>query len=588
MSTLLRSLQQSGSAALVALAIAACGPTAVHHGTSGDDAGIGSSNAHVMTGISVTPTNPLIQLDLNMPGSQDFTVSGEYEDGTTDDQTANATFSVVNPVVGTITGATLSIPAFTTAMATTSLINATVGTFTGQAQITVAAYRNSGSDQDFFFILPYQDPGGNTTKPLVFSTAIPSLDVFFLMDTTGSMAPEIGNLKTALTGTVIPGIKAAVTDSQFGVGAFDDFPVSPYDAATCSGDGTPDQPFKLRQPITATTSLVTAAVAGLTNATGGTIGCGGDLPEAGIEAIYQAATGNGLTGPSPTAVPMNHNGVGGVEFRSTTMPVIVSITDAISHGVGETDVAACDGGPTDLVPYNSTIAAFAHSRAQTEAALSTICARVVGIAAVETPAGTACDGQEYLTAISTATGARVPPGAWDVGVRPAGCSSTQCCTGENGVGRATDTDNLCPMVFQAGTDGSGVSASIVTRIHILTRLATFDVTHSTIGNPTDTMGNPLMLPHTTADFIKSIVPTDFTLPPPPPNLPNPTFDSMNFHNVTPGTKLGFDVNAFNDFVPQTDQAQIFSASIQVLAGGCTPLDTRAVLILVPPTPITIQ
>ena len=95
-------------------------------------------------------------------------------------------------------------------------------------------------------------------------------------------------------------------------------------------------------------------------------------------------------------------------------------------------------------------------------------------------------------------------------------------------------------------------------------------------------------PHTTADFIKSIVPTGFTLPAAPPVVPNPTFNATAFQNVTPGTQVAFNVNAFNDFIVPTNEAQIFSATIQVLASGCTPLDQRTVLILVPPTPITIQ
>jgi hypothetical protein len=62
----------------------------------------------------------------------------------------------------------------------------------------------------------------------------------------------------------------------------------------------------------------------------------------------------------------------------------------------------------------------------------------------------------------------------------------------------------------------------------------------------------------------------------------------SFANVTPGTRVKFDVRALNDFVPQTDQPQIFRAVIRVLAGGCSALDQRDVLILVPPTPIVIQ
>jgi len=232
-----------------------------------------------------------------------------------------------------------------------------------------------------------------------------------------------------------------------------------------------------------------------------------------------------------------------------------------------------------------TLATQAHTRAQTKTALNNICARSVGIAAIP---NSTCNPQEYLEDLSESTGARVPPGAWDVGARPAGCGPTQCCTGKNGVGRATDADGFCPMVFIADTTGAGVSTSIVTGIQMLTRFATFDVPTETEGNGTDIAGNPLPTPHTTADFLKAIVPKSFVLPPPPPNLPNPTFDATTFHRVTPGTKVTFDVAAFNDFIQQTDSAQIFRATIRVTASGCTPLDQRDVLILVPPAPIVIQ
>ena len=42
------------------------------------------------------------------------------------------------------------------------------------------------------------------------------------------------------------------------------------------------------------------------------------------------------------------------------------------------------------------------------------------------------------------------------------------------------------------------------------------------------------------------------------------------------------VRAFNDFVPQTDQPQVFVANIEVLADDCGELDARDVFILVPP------
>ena len=582
------------------IVVAACGPA--HKKGGGPDAATdGGTTApdamplpHTLTTLTVSPTNPLIQLDLNTPGTQDFTVMGDYADGTTEDVTSQVTWTVANPAVGTMTGATLGIPSFPAANAVTSKITASLNGLDGLAQITVVAYRQTGAQQDFFFILPYTDPAGPQTKPLEFSTNVPALDVFFLMDTTGSMSGEISNLQTGLTGTVIPGIMTSVANSEFGVGAQEDFPVGGYGGTNCPTTGVNDQPLKLLQAITSDGTAITSGVNALSTGTGSPIGCGADIPEAGIESVYQAATGNGLSSPSPTSVPANHNGIGGVQFRPGTMPVIVGISDADSHApAGDPSInttASCGAEA-----YNAAVSAVAHTRQQTKDAMTQICARYVGIAAQEPGEDQSCISQGFMDDLATATGARVPPAAWDVtaGGRPANCAAGLCCTGFAGAGENPDTDGLCPVVFKVRTDGTdgnghnGISASVVTGIQMLTRFATFDVTSTNMGVTTDTSGNPLPAGHTTADFIKMVTPANYTLPPPPPVLPTPTFDATTFHNVTPGTQVGFMVNAFNDFVMQTDQAQIFQATIQVLAGGCTPLDQRDVLILVPPQPITI-
>src|SRR5262249_16220791 len=157
------------------------------------------------------------------------------------------TWTVANPAVGTMTGDALAIPGFGSADAETSTITATLAgsgggsDLTGEAQITVVADRQSGGQQDFFFILPHMTGSDPQTKPLDLSTAIPALDVFFLMDTTGSMGGEIQNLQTSLNNTVVPGIEAAVTNTQFGVGAMEDFPVSPYGNTNCPSNGVNDQ-----------------------------------------------------------------------------------------------------------------------------------------------------------------------------------------------------------------------------------------------------------------------------------------------------------------------------------------------------------
>ncbi len=608
-------LVRAGLAVAVAVAVVVgigCGPShdrvPADAGGGGSDAPPGDGGPHTLASLAITPTNPIVQLDLNMIGTQPFAVMGTYLDGTTQDLTAEATWSVANPAVGAMSGATLEIPAFAAVSAEVSKLTATVGSKTTDAQITVVAYRQSGEQTDFFFVLPYADTM-HQDKMLDFSTAIPALDVFFLMDATGSMQDEINNLQLALTTPttgVVDSILATVPNTEFGVGALEDFPVTVSSdqygetTATCVGtlpasnaygDGTDDQPFKLRQAITSTTSLIETAIDGLThpNLAGSqleTIGCGGDLPEAGFEAVYQTVTGAGLSGPSPTDVP-----AGAVGFRDGAMPVIVSLSDAVSHGTDET--ASCDVhqgsnivtyGPAQ-VNYAGSVAAVAHSREQTATAVEGICGRFVGIAPVKD-----CDAEEYMTYLSTQTGARVPPGAWDVGTRPSGCGPTQCCTGQNSAGMAPDADGLCPLVFRVTTGGAGVSSGVTTGIEMLARFAQFDVPTQETGVTTDIYGDPLPGTHSTADFLKSVTPASWVLPPPPPDVPAPTIDANNiqFDGVTPGTQVTFTIDAYNDFVPQTDQAQIFEATISVLAGGCNVLDQRTVLVLVPPMPIVIQ
>jgi hypothetical protein len=542
------------------------------NGGNGAGGGTGGNLPHTLESILVTPLNVILELDVATAGTQGFTATAQFADGMSEDVTDQVSWSVTNAAVGAFNGATLEIPAFASATAESSLVKASLEGLEGTGQITVVAYRKSGPQQDFFFILPFEDPDGNQEKPLDFSTAIPALDLFFLMDVTGSMGGVITNLQNGLLSTVIPGVTGAVADSQFGVGAYGDFPIGGYGSPSC-GVGH-DQPFYLLQEITSDPALVTAGVNSLS--VGSTpIGCGSDWAESLMEGVYQAATGEGLSSPAPTLVPPNMTGIGGVAFRQGTMPVIVGLGDAESHVGGETTGCSGDGG------YNSPVITEAHTRQQTKDALNEICARVVGIAV-----GEFCSSQEDYEDLATATGARVPPQAWDVPARPAGCAVGQCCTNLDGTGRAPDVDGLCPVVFKTNSSGTGLGTHIVTGLQMLTRYATFDVNTETEGETESIGGVPLPSGTTTADFIKAITPTGFTLPPPPPTLTDPTFDSVGFQGVTPGTIVSFDVVGFNDFVQAGDEALIYKATIKVNAGGCTELDEREVFILVPPQSVT--
>ena len=84
-------------------------------------------------------------------------------------------------------------------------IKATYQDKTALANLTVVWLRMSGAAQDFFFDLPHQSP--QQSQPLTFQTFIQSIDAFFAVDTTGSMGPEINNLRSSLSNTIIPAVK---------------------------------------------------------------------------------------------------------------------------------------------------------------------------------------------------------------------------------------------------------------------------------------------------------------------------------------------------------------------------------------------
>ena len=111
-------------------------------------------------------------------------------------------------------------------------------------------------------------------------------DITFLVDVTGSMGEEIGEVRNHLTDTIIPGLKAAIPDVNMSVASFRDFPVWLYGKSS-------DFPFKLLLQSTNVTTKegeqrVRDAVATLV-ADGGK-----DGPESQVEALYRLASGEGF------------------------------------------------------------------------------------------------------------------------------------------------------------------------------------------------------------------------------------------------------------------------------------------------------
>lgn len=531
-----------------------------------------------LVSLTIKPNNDILLVDLNTEVSKQFTVRGLFSDGSSADMTRKVKWTLDNPNVGKFQGTTFKSAVLAQNKVDYTRVFAKIKTeerdIAAVANLTIVWLRTSGNSQDFFFNLPYEI--APEKKPLTFTTEVQSLDVFFAVDTTGSMGGEINQLSRSLQTTIIPGVKAAAAkDAWFGVGAVDDWPTASYGSPGC-GPGGDDQPLILIQPLTDDIMKAQTGVQQLLRGSGPR-GCGADLPEGQMEALYAIATGDELKAVGAD-IPANKKGIGGVEFRDGSLPVVVSISDASFHSKGDTNPLSCFG---TSVAWGGDVSMHAHSRQQTEEALNKICAKSVGVSAI-TGSEEGCMATKDLTMFAQGTGAVVPPEAWDVPMRPANCAPAKCCTGMNGAGEEPDAKGLCPLVFKISADGTGVGDQVTAGISQLARFASFDVVTDVQGQTMGEKGETLPAGKTTADFIKSIVPLDALPPPPPPIIPTPVITEKGFQKVTPGSLVRFMVEAHNPFVRETMRPQVFHATIRVRAGGCANLDSRDVIILIPP------
>jgi hypothetical protein len=426
----------------------------------------------------------------------------------------------------------------------------------GQSDLAEDAAGTDPCDPDsripeFFYVLPPDDPSGESAATLTFDTTIRKADIHFNVDTTGSMDDEIDNLQDSLTSVVIPGIGARIPDAAFGVSEFEDFPVTPFGNLSCDR-GDPDRPFRLLQQMTTDLARVEAGLAGLDDP----IGCGGDLPEAGYESLYQVATGEGVGWPAgpgglwpagevpPTELDDAIPGAGdrgGVGFRQGAFPVVVQVTDAESH-------------VRDA--YVGSEITEAHSKDQVIAALDELGARVIGIASSFVP-------RPQLEELALTTGGFIPP------------TDGACLTAPDGLSRPPvefEGEQVCPLVYDVAADGGGLSETLVEGVvNLVTALRFETVSVRVVG---DDFG-----------FIQGVIPRSAESPPgsAAPTVTDLDGDSVfdAFVGVTPGTLVTFTVLAFNDAVAATDVDQVFTVTLEVLGDGVAVLDQQLVVIVVP-------
>ncbi len=412
-------------------------------------------------------------------------------------------------------------------------------------------------DTDFYVVLPYY-ADNHEHRTLTFGTNINVADVFFLMDTTGSMSEEVGNVQNRMETVIIPGVQALIPDVQFGAGGFDDFPVG-------SHGSSPDLPYYHLIDITdPTDDNGSMAVSGVfsdvasfsptgSNGVADVIDAvrsyprhlGGNGCEAGVEGMYQTATGEGITWstgsiPAKTcaSIPDEMGTRRGYPcFRPGALPIIVYVSDAPLH---EPYPASWPRDyETDCV---YTDVPSAHTYAQALAALTSIGARVVTLSSDYIPSSDTYPATAHMCNIASDTGTV----------------------------RADGT----PLCFEIGPSGTEIDTNVVNAIAELVGGTPQDVNTRTENVP----GNPDEFDATL--FIKSITPVEGYRD----GIAGTGYDSKDattFYGVIPGTLVEFDIDFWNDVREPALVSEVFVAKIIVVGNGVADLDSRNVYILVP-------
>jgi len=524
--------------------------------SSGGDTTSGGFGGDVTGGVELDPKNTTVVIDSATdpvtPGVVTYKVMSKGSDAS-----ATAKLELDDPSLGTFDGTTLTtsdaLPADRLGVST--MVKATTPDGSGLARLTIVKLRKTGPQRDFFFVVPYQQDPSPKNDVLEFGTNIKQVDVAFAMDTTGSMQGSINNLKTALSGTLLSDLQAAIPNVGLAIVDYRDYPVSPYGSKGSAGipflgiPPTPaDWPVKVRQKITTTLTAAQAAVNQYTAAGGA------DNPESQIPAMQHILTGEALAwsdGNVPAAASAPGH-FGAVDFRPGSVPVVVNITDISWHS--ETNEPYTFATPT---------------MASLKTAFATNNAFFVNITS---------SSESQANDLSDATQSNVPASAFG-----GTCGAGQCCTGVNGAARAPNgPGGTCRLNF-LHADGNGVGAGVVKAIQAISVGAAYDVKGVASNDPKNPNGVDA------TRFIKALRAMDegnAAAGCPAGAARDSDGDGVKdtFLNVVVGTKVCFEViPAMNTTVPASNEPQFYNAFVDVIGvQGNIPLDKRSVLFLVPP------
>jgi hypothetical protein len=152
------------------------------------------------------------------------------------------------------------------------------------------------------------------TKTVTTPKILPKPDIYFLADTTGSMAPVLTNVSTNAA-AILNQVDAVASDPRYGAGQYKDFP---HDAFAYQNDAS----------IPAADDDGAAAQAAISN---WTAGGGGDIPEANLFALHKLITA--------------------ANFRADSSRIVVWFGDAPGH---DSVCTAISGAPAAVTEASVT------------------------------------------------------------------------------------------------------------------------------------------------------------------------------------------------------------------------------------------
>lgn len=387
-----------------------------------------------------------------------------------------------------------------------------------------------------YVTLPYHPPGEmgpHVQRRFSFQTRIRAADVFFLVDTTGSMGTTIATVNNTLSTRIVPGIAAAIGpmgNVRYGIAGHGDYG---------SGGTNTFGAMRILQRLTPNSALVATAARSLT-AVGG-----GDEPESQVPGLYTLINGFGQANYGGTAIrrmnpmtdcmqaPDEPEPYGWGCFLPGRVPIIVLFSDANWHN-----------GPGGQYPY---------SPADTNSTYNNVRDEFVRRGA-------------YFIGVSVGSGQ----------TRAASWTLARDTMTFDGMGN--------PIVFprdptgspaQGGADPTTVADLVVNAVTTIAGQSRQDITTRT--DP-DRMEMRLPMGKTTADFIRAVVPFGAV-----PEMPTgyTRKDMTTFYSVSPDARVEFEVDFYNDFQPGGTTATLYRATIVVLGRAMSEVDRRDVFIIVP-------